>query len=82
MVCFVNTKQMPQHNVIFNKTVTKTVAILTKCFFSHIWTLQAILTHLLVTFFALFHPNWNQILALKAHPNTKLFKTTISILIN
>ena len=31
---FVNTKQMRKHNVIFNKTVTKIVIILTKCFFS------------------------------------------------
>ena len=29
----VNTKYMHKHNVIFNKTVTKLVTILTKCFF-------------------------------------------------
>ena len=40
---FVNTKQMHKHNAIFNKTVTKIVTILTKCFF-HIWTPQASLT--------------------------------------
>ena len=34
MFFFVNTKQMRKHNVIFNKTVTKIVIILTKCFFS------------------------------------------------
>ena len=31
---FVNTKYIHKHNVIFNKTVTKLVTILTKCFFS------------------------------------------------
>ena len=34
---------MHKHNVIFNKTVTKFVTILTKCYFFYIWTLQATL---------------------------------------
>ena len=34
MFFFVNTKYIHKHNVIFNKTVTKLVTILTKCFFS------------------------------------------------
>ena len=32
----VNTKYMHKHNVIFNKTVTKLVTILTKCFFPYL----------------------------------------------
>ena len=31
---FVNTRYIHKHNVIFNKTVTKIVTILTKCVFS------------------------------------------------
>ena len=36
MVFFVNTKYIEKHNVIFNKTVTKLITILTKCFFSYL----------------------------------------------
>ena len=34
MVFFVNAKYANKYNVIFNKTVTKLVTVLTKCFFS------------------------------------------------
>ena len=33
---FVNTKEIHKHNVIFNKTVTKLVTVLTKCFFPYL----------------------------------------------
>ena len=33
---FVNTKYIHKNNVIFNKTVTKLVTILTKCFFPYL----------------------------------------------
>ena len=33
---FVNTKPMHKHNVIFNKTITKIVTVLTKCFFLYL----------------------------------------------
>ena len=36
MFFFVNTEQMHKHNVIFNKTVTKIVTILTKCFLPYL----------------------------------------------
>ena len=36
MFFFVNTKQMHKQNVIFNKTVTKIVTILTKCFLPYL----------------------------------------------
>ena len=36
MCFFVNTKYIHKHNVLINKTVTKLVTILTKCFFPYL----------------------------------------------
>ena len=36
MVLFVNTRYIHRHNVVFNKTLTKLVTNLTKCFFPYL----------------------------------------------